>query len=85
MSGQQMKASEINSNKSIYSLSSNFHYIALFADINECTDGSNGGCDQSCSNLEGSFSCNCSEGYKLAGDDRRCLGGPEALYAEAIV
>ena len=33
-------------------------------DIDECSD-SNGGCDQQCLNLEGSYECLCEEGYSL--------------------
>jgi Calcium-binding EGF domain len=32
-------------------------------DVDECTQQSNGGCDQICNNTPGGFSCACSEGY----------------------
>lgn len=35
-----------------------------YADIDECSD-SNGGCDQICTNLEGSYECSCEVGYSL--------------------
>ena len=46
--------------------------INLLADENEClTD--NGGCQQTCINLEGSHQCSCRELHTLADDGRACL------------
>ncbi len=45
----------------------------LFADVNECAM-LNGGCEQSCANIDGSFTCSCFEGYVLEEDNIQCQG-----------
>ena len=46
----------------------------LFKDTNECST-SNGGCEDTCMNTDGSFECSCSmEGYQLIGDGLMCEG-----------
>ena len=52
------------------------HYI----DINECLVD-NGGCEFSCTNLEGinnttglGYQCGCDDGYQLAPDNHNCSG-----------
>ena len=54
----------------------------MHIDINEC-DGIND-CQQICTNTEGSFTCNCTDGFSLAQDERNCTGtyeGPsECMY-----
>ena len=47
-------------------------------DIDECTIG-NGGCDQTCTNLEGSFVCSCDGGYELNTDGLLCDDVDECL------
>ena len=44
-----------------------------FADINEC-DYNNGGCQQTCTNMEGSYTCQCRNGFTLREDYRTCAG-----------
>ena len=39
--------------------------MILFTDVDEC-DTKNGGCDQTCTNNNGSFLCSCDTGYTLA-------------------
>ncbi|XP_033629378.1 low-density lipoprotein receptor-related protein 1-like isoform X2 [Asterias rubens] len=41
-------------------------------DLNECQDHSIHGCDQTCLNSEGSYSCSCSSGYTLQKDLKTC-------------
>ncbi len=51
-------------------------------DINEC-EGVND-CQQLCTNMEGSYSCNCTQGFDLADDGRNCTGnykGKEGPYS----
>ena len=49
--------------------------ILLFTtDIDECALPDNGGCDQTCSNFEGGYSCTCNAGYRLMEDDQGCEG-----------
>ncbi|XP_062596320.1 serine-rich adhesin for platelets-like, partial [Saccostrea cucullata] len=36
-------------------------------DIDECSNSSLNGCDQICTNTEGSYSCSCNQGYRSAG------------------
>lgn len=37
-------------------------------DIDEC-ETDNGGCDQICVNLKGSYMCDCKEGYVMSAND----------------
>ena len=41
--------------------------------MDEC-DTDNGGCNQTCTNTQGSFECSCGVGYVLADDDLNCDG-----------
>ena len=45
----------------------------LYADINECSVN-NGGCQHLCVNLEGSFECQCQDGFQLSSNGRDCSG-----------
>ena len=45
-----------------------YHYLP---DINECRLG-NGGCEQMCHNLPGSYFCTCHKGYISSGG--KCIG-----------
>jgi len=42
-------------------------------DINECDDN-NGGCEQICTNTDGSFQCDCRSGFTLNNDGMTCDG-----------
>ena len=44
------------------------------ADIDECTECFNAGCEQVCNNTFGGFYCDCGVGYKLAEDRFNCEG-----------
>ena len=55
-------------------------FINAPIDDNECADGGNGGCDQICVNSLGSYSCNCLEGFSLAGDGTSCTGKAHIDY-----
>ena len=46
--------------------------ISYIIDKNECKV-ENGGCSQNCINTRGSYKCECSDGYKLAEDGKKCL------------
>ncbi len=48
-------------------------------DINECTEGTDS-CVQNCTNIEGSYLCNCSSGYRLGSDGYSCIGMAAAVY-----
>ena len=53
-----------------------FHYsitLLLFLDIDECARN-NGDCEQICNNIEGSFECQCEDGYLLDVDGKQCTG-----------
>ena len=56
--------------------------ITSSVDINECAD-SNGGCHHSCVNTDGSYNCQCSDGYQLNADAHTCEGtsNPLSLYS----
>ena len=49
-------------------------------DVNEC-DSNNGGCDQTCTNSDGSYSCSCASGYTLNADSHACDDINECLTA----
>ena len=42
-------------------------------DINECVEDYDG-CNQTCTNTNGSFECSCNDGYKLDANGRTCSG-----------
>ena len=53
-----------------------FVYIQLIytcIDIDECNDF-NEGCAQTCTNVNGSYTCSCSTGYVLSNDAHNCTG-----------
>ena len=45
----------------------------VLSDINECSSN-NGGCSDICTNMIGSFSCSCHEGFVLDNDGLTCQG-----------
>ena len=47
----------------------NFFYI----DVDECMENSDR-CAHNCQNTEGSYTCNCSEGFLLNNDGYSCIG-----------
>ena len=44
----------------------------ICSDVNECNTA-NGGCNQICTNIIGSFVCSCNTGYELDSDQRTCV------------
>lgn len=46
--------------------------LLLTIDINECEEN-NGGCSNVCINTQGSYNCQCPQGYQLV-DERNCGG-----------
>ena len=47
--------------------------IHMFSDINECLLN-NGNCSQSCTNINGSYTCSCQLGYNLNANNGSCNG-----------
>ena len=48
-------------------------YMYYCIDVDECqTD--NGGCAQTCNNIDGSYECSCQDGYELDSDNHTCTG-----------
>ena len=45
----------------------------MITDIDECAEGT-AGCAQTCTNQDGSYSCSCGSGYRLAADTHGCEG-----------
>lgn len=54
-------------------LTSSVSNYVLLSDIDECTENRDN-CGQLCSNIIGSYSCNCRSGYRLASDGVTCNG-----------
>ena len=52
-------------------------YFFPISDIDECATN-NGECDQVCVNNEGSFECQCNDGYELENDNTACKGKSES-------
>ena len=48
-------------------------FSIIIIDINEC-ENTPGPCSQICKNTEGSFECDCLDGYRLQDDKRDCKG-----------
>lgn len=46
-------------------------YLCCFADINECIEVF-GVCDQICTNVKGSYRCDCHRGFTLEPDGHTC-------------
>ena len=59
-------------------------YRLFLADINEC-DAGNGGCNQTCNNEMGTFSCSCKDGFLLGDDAFTCNGRRLYLYTCTII
>ena len=51
----------------------------IYTDIDECSLNTDN-CSQICNNTEGSFNCECYEGYVLEADLRTCTG----MYREIL-
>ena len=50
------------------------YYVHTHTDVIECTSD-NGGCEQTCDNVPGSFTCTCEDGYYLETNRLNCSGG----------
>ena len=50
----------------------------MLLDIDECAADTDG-CDQGCTNTDGSFECSCNSGYTLSGDGRTCVDDDECM------
>ena len=47
--------------------------MLAYVDDDECSRN-NGGCEQTCNNTVGSYTCECLKGYILDDDDHGCSG-----------
>ena len=47
--------------------------ITMYLDINEC-EMLHGGCQHQCKNTNGSYLCQCNDGFLLNGNGRTCSG-----------
>lgn len=52
------------------------HQTLPCTDVDECAEG-NGGCQQSCVNMMGSYECHCREGFFLSDNQHTCIQRPE--------
>lgn len=53
-----------------------FPSLFLGADVDECAEG-NGGCQQTCVNMMGSYECHCRDGFFLSDNQHTCIQRPE--------
>ena len=56
------------------------NYLICNIDINECSDDDSNGCNQICTNTDGSYTCYCNTGYELGIDDETGIGKSYSLY-----
>ena len=66
----------LNSPSPAYLLSDiNLNLMILFADVNECSTN-NGGCEQTCENRLGDYTCECTNAgfVKDLDDFKKCVG-----------
>ena len=47
--------------------------MSFLVDINECLND-NGGCNHTCVNKNGSYECQCNDGFYTNDNGRNCLG-----------
>lgn len=45
-----------------------------FVDVNECNSDADNACQQICTDIPGSYTCQCNSGYRLNADERTCTG-----------
>ena len=51
--------------------------------MNECNND-NGGCDDTCTNNDGSYKCSCDDGYELDNDQHMCNGKIVTMHTVGI-
>ena len=49
------------------------YFVLLFEDIDECARNISG-CNQNCTNTNGSYFCSCYPGYEIENDNKTCIG-----------
>ena len=50
-----------------------FHLYTFHADIDECAENTDG-CEQMCTDTDGSFECSCGDGFSVSSDGKSCDG-----------
>lgn len=63
-------------NKLIECAMSNLMFVFIYTDVDECQDSSI--CSHKCINSEGSYKCDCNQGFKLE-NDKDCVDVNECL------
>ena len=48
--------------------------LSMYTDVDECVENANVTCNQTCINIDGSYYCSCTQGYRLASDGYSCDG-----------
>lgn len=55
-----------------------------FADVDEC-EINNGGCEHTCTNQPGSFTCHCPTGLQLSSNGKTCVGKVQEFILNFIL
>ena len=63
----------------LYDINSNVIVYYIMVDINEC-DTNNGDCSQNCINTDGSYHCECDDGYYLDETDSKTCYRKQPSY-----
>ena len=58
----------------MYRAADHVQNVGYSADVNECVSPDNNDCEQTCVNTNGSYSCDCTNGYVLNADGHACDG-----------
>ena len=61
----------------------NIHCSHNYPDVDECLSD-NGGCDHSCTDSDGSYTCSCNNGYQLNSDGHKCDGKQAFVIATTM-
>ena len=62
-----------------------FNDIYIFIDIDECRSSTLNNCQQTCTNVNGTYQCSCPAGFILKSDNRSCEGNYRAFFCYLLM